>query len=227
MSSPNARGRKSPRLPRKRPGPAGGKRDRNRRETVQTLHDAALRLFLAGGIEGVTIDEIVAAAGIAKGSFYRSAADKADLVSQIMTPVGDEVIAALDRCEQGLRVARADTLAGIYVQLASDLSVVVARQARLVLLYLQEARSPASPARRSIHAIAEQLTTRAVALTQTARAHGLIRDVDPEVSALTVLGAIDTILFEHLRQRRLPASRGASVINELVTIVLRGILARP
>lgn len=198
----------------------------NRRETIQTLQDAALRLFLASGIEGVTIDEIVAEAGIAKGSFYRYAEDKADLVAQIMTPVGVEVITALDRCEQGLGVARADTLAGIYVQLASDLSVVVARHARLVLLYLQEARSPASPARRSIHAIAEQLTSRAVALTQTARDHGLIRDVDPEVSALTVLGAIDAILFEHLRQRRLPASRGASVINELVTIVLRGILAR-
>lgn len=226
MSSPISRGRKSARLPRKRPGPEGGKRDLNRRENIQTLQDTALRLFLRSGIEGVTIDEIVDAAGIAKGSFYRYAADKADLVSQIMTPVGDEVIAALERCDQGLRVARADTLAGIYVQLASDLSVVVARQAQRVLLYLQEARSPASPARRSIHAMAEQLTTRAVSLTQTARDHGLIRDVDPEVSALTVLGAIDTILFEHLRQRRLPASRGASVINELVTIVLRGILAR-
>src|SRR5437870_3980137 len=138
MSTPIGKARKPPRLPRKRPGPEGGKRDTNRRENIQKLLDAALRRFLRDGIEAVTIDEIVDAAGIAKGSFYRYANDKADLVSQIMTPTGDEVIAALERCEQGLRVARADTLAGIYVQLASDLSMVVARQAPRVLLYLQE-----------------------------------------------------------------------------------------
>jgi hypothetical protein len=38
-----------------------------------------------------------------------------------------------------------------------------------------------------------------------------------------VLGAIETILFEHLRRRRVAADNVPTVIAELVTIVLGGI----
>jgi AcrR family transcriptional regulator len=206
-----------------RPGPAGGKRDTNRRETQQRLMDAALELFLRTGTEAVTIDQIVEHCGIAKGSFYRYAKDKADLVEQIMKPVGADVTAALDRCEQALHRAHKDTLSATYVQLATELALVVAHHAPRVQLYLQEVRSPPGEARRAIHGIAKALTSRAITLTKIARDHRLIRDVDPKVSALTVLGAIDTILFEHLRNRRLAASEAPAVIRELVTIVLGGI----
>ncbi len=209
--------------PKKRPGPEGGKRDLNRRETVQRLHDAALGLFLAEGTAAVTIDQIVERAEIAKGSFYRYARDKADLVEQIMTPVGEKVIAALERCEQALHRAQRDTLATTYLALAGELSTVVAQHAPRVLLYLQEMRAPTAAERRSIHALAEELTTRAITLTEIARDHGLIRNVDARVSALIVLGAIDTILFEHLRRRRVSAANAPAVIGELVTIVLGGI----
>ncbi len=211
--------------PKKRPGPEGGKRDLNRRQTLQRLHEAALERFLADGTAAVTIDQLVDAAGIAKGSFYRYAEDKADLVGQIMTPVGEQVIAALDRCEQALHRAKRDTLASTYLALAAELSAVVAAHAPRVLLYLQEMRAPAAPERRSIHALAEELTTRAVSLTIIARDHGLIRKVDPRVSALTVLGAIDTILFDHLRRHRADGDNAPAIrsIGELVTIVLAGI----
>jgi len=189
---------------------------------VQRLADAALGLFLAEGTAAVSIDQIVDQAGIAKGSFYRYARDKADLVEQIMAPVVEQVTAALDRCAQALARARRDTLAATYLQLATDLSVVVAQHAPRVLLYLQEVRAPAGSARRAIHALSEQLTTRTIALTESARDHGLLRDVDPAISALTVLGAVDAILFRYLRGR-LPAGNVPTVIAELVAIVLRGI----
>lgn len=208
---------------KRRPGPEGGKRDLNRRETVQRLHDAALGLFLAEGTAAVTIDQIVLRAEIAKGSFYRYARDKADLVEQIMQPVGEKVIAALDRCEQALHRAQRDTLTATYLALAGELSTVVAQHPSRVLLYLQEMRATAAAERRSIHALAEELTTRSITLTEIARDHGLIRDVDARVSALTVLGAIETILFEHLRRRRVAVDNVPAVIAELVTIVLGGI----
>jgi AcrR family transcriptional regulator len=211
-------------LPRKRPGPRGGKRDRNRRENAERLTDAALDRFLAQGTEAVTIEELAGAAAMAKGSFYRYARDKAHLVEQIMAPVVDEVATALDRCEQGLRQARRDTLAALYTQLALDLALVVERHARRVLLYLQEVRASPGPARRAIHALADELTRRAIRLTEIARDHGLIRAVDPEIAALAVVGAIDAILFAHLRARPAPSSTTPAVISELVAIVLRGIV---
>jgi AcrR family transcriptional regulator len=223
LSSSNPGRRKPSRLPRKRPGPPGGKRDRNRRDNTERLHAAALELFLTNGTAAVTIDQVVDGAGMAKGSFYRYARDKADLVAQLMGPVVNEVTAALDRCEHALHHVRSDMLAAIYLQLATDLSVAVARYSPHALLYLQEVRAPASPERLAIHALAEDLTTRAIALTRIARDHGLIRDVDPEISALTVLGAVDAILFAYLRRRHVPSGGVPSAIAELVAIVLRGI----
>lgn len=223
MSSPKSSSRKPPRLPRKRPGPEGGKRDLNRRDNQARLVEAALALFLADGIAAVTIEQIAQRAEMAKGSFYRYAADKLELVAQILAPVIAEVTAALDRCEHGLRHARRETLAGIYLVLARELAEVVMRHAPRVLLYLQEARAPARASAPAVRELAAQLTSRTIALTEIARDHGLIRAVDPAVSALAVLGAVDALLFAELRRARSPAAEIARVTGELVEIVLRGI----
>ena len=198
-------------------------RDRNRLANQHQLGSAALMLFLEHGTAAVTIDQIVERAGMAKGSFYRYANDKADLVAQILAPVIAAATGALDRCELALRHARRDTVAAIYLTLARELSEVVAREAPRVLLYLQEARVPVSASPQAIQELADQLTTRAIALTEIARDHGLIRAVDPEISALAVLGAIDAILFAHLRRRRAPSAEVPRITAELVDIVLRGI----
>lgn len=216
---------KPSRLPRKRPGAEGGARDRNRRANQRRLADAALALFLEHGTAAVTIDQIVECAGMAKGSFYRYATDKADLVAQILGPVIADVIAALDRCESSLRHARRETVAAIYLKLAEELSTVVEHDGPRVLLYLQEARAPLSASPRAIHDLADQLTLRTIALTEIARDHGLIRPVDPEIAALAVLGAIDAILFAHLRRRRAPSAEVSRITAELVEFVLRGIRA--
>jgi len=214
---------KSSKLPQKRPGPEGGTRDRNRRANQQRLVEAALWLFLTHGIAAVTIEQIAERAGMAKGSFYRYATDKLDLVGQILAPVIADATGALDRCEHGLRTAKRETVAGIYLVLARELSELAVRDASRVLLYLQEARAPQDAVAPAILELDDRLTSRTIALTEIARDHGLIRDVDPEVSALAVLGAIEAILFAHLRRRRAPRAAIPRVTAELVEIVLVGI----
>jgi AcrR family transcriptional regulator len=214
-----------PSAPHRRPGPAGGPRDRNRQAQRRRLGEAALALFLARGTAAVTVDDIVRRARMAKGSFYRYAIDKADLVSQIMDPVIAEASAAIDRCEGALRIAKREAIGAIYLTLAHELSAVVGAHAGRVLLYLQEARAPQSTSPPAISELADRVRSRAVALTRIAREHGLIRPVDPEIAGLAVLGAIDAILFAYLRQRRAPAAEVSRVTVELVEIVLRGIRA--
>jgi AcrR family transcriptional regulator len=223
VASPRRPRSKRPRLPGKRPGPTGGKRDTNRRENQLRLLEAALALMLAHGTAAVTIDQIVERAGMAKGSFYRYAADKEHVVEQLLAPVIAEATAALDRCERELRTGRRDDIAAIYLVLARELWEMVVRHAPRVLLYLQEARAPQGAAPPAIAALADALTSRTIALTEVARDHGLIRAVDPEISALTVLGAIDALLFAHLRKRRAPHADIPRIMAELVDIVLRGI----
>lgn len=207
----------------KRPGPAGGPRDLNRRRNQQRLQAAALALFLRHGIAAVSIDDIVARAKFAKGSFYRYATGKPDLVAQLLAPVTAELDAALDACALALEHARTDTIAATYVALAHALAGVVVRHAPRVLLYLQEARAPSAAAAPAVVAIADRLATRAIALTQVAIDHGLVRPVDAEVSARATLGAIDALLFVYLRRAEHDAAEIPRVIAELVAFVMRGI----
>ncbi|WP_236000222.1 TetR/AcrR family transcriptional regulator [Bradyrhizobium uaiense] len=51
--------------------PAGeGLRERNRRQTLQRITDVGMELFLANGYEATTLDEIAAAAGISRRTFF-------------------------------------------------------------------------------------------------------------------------------------------------------------
>jgi AcrR family transcriptional regulator len=47
-----------------------GLRERKRRETLQRISEAGLELFLAKGYEATTLDEIAAAAGISRRTFF-------------------------------------------------------------------------------------------------------------------------------------------------------------
>nr|WP_246866033.1 TetR/AcrR family transcriptional regulator [Novosphingobium sp. SG720] len=86
--------------------------DRRRLRTRSALIGAGQRLFAARSIDGVTIDDIVAAADVAKGSFYNHFDDKESLAGAIVDLVqGDcerEVASAnLDVTDPASRVARA------------------------------------------------------------------------------------------------------------------------
>lgn len=212
-----------PKAPRHRPGPEGGTRDTNRKANLDRLCDAGLALFLAEGTAAVTIDQIAARAGMAKGSFYRYVEDKAELVARILEPMVTDTLGALDRCEAALRTAKPAQISAVYLQLGLELSQAIPRHSSRVLLYLQEARSPSGGTRAAVHAFADQVAARGIALTEVARAQKLIRNVDPQVSAMAVIGAIEAILYAHLRGSDSTRSRASVVIPELVEIVLRGI----
>lgn len=62
------------------PAPAGGLRDRRRRETTVEICEAALDLFEQNGVSGTTVDEIAARAGISPRTFFRLAGTKEDAV---------------------------------------------------------------------------------------------------------------------------------------------------
>jgi AcrR family transcriptional regulator len=211
--------------PPERPGPAGGKRDQNRLERTQTLSNAALKLFLLRGLESVTIDEIAAEAGVAKGSFYRYFRDKIDLVDALMAPSVEQMRAAFETCEQALGKAEAgQSLAGAYFTLASDLLAAVAQDPNVVRLYLQECRAPAVGARAVIVALSDEILTRAVRLTEAACERGLLRPLDARVCAHVVVGAVEQLLVREL------AGRGTFSVSaapqELISLILDGIRAR-
>ena len=208
-----------------RPGPVGGKRDQNRQRRLAQLRDAALPLFIELGIERVTIDEIVRAAGVAKGSFYRYFSDKESLVAFIMAPISAEVGASLDACERALAEATDwPTTVATYQALGFALAPVMLENVEVLRLYLQENRAPAVGARRPVRALTDQIVSRAVALTELAHAQGLLRpEIPPKVSALAVVGAVERLIFEFLEYGPEGLGDPLSVGAALVNLVMDGL----
>lgn len=221
----------SHRIPQQRPGQVGGKRDANRRRRIEALQKAALGLFLEKGIEGTTIDDIVAAAGVAKGSFYRYFRDKEDLVEQVLAPVSEAVIGAMERCEKEIsRLGGAPgegrgALSDAYHVLGVELASVMLSHVDVVRLYLHENRAPAIGARRPVRAMADAIAERTYALTASAQRQGLLRPFDPRISGLAVIGAIEQILGAVLSGEDLGAPE--TIADSLISLILDGLRPNP
>lgn len=208
--------------PVERPGAHGGKRDINRRKRVQDLVDAGLTLFLARGIEAVTIDEVAREAGMAKGNFYRYFRDKADLVEAVIEPVASVMLDAIQECETKLRqVNSRDEAVAVYSQLGNRLAGALAMHPDAMCLYLQERRAPATTARQAISDLANDLDNRAMTLSQTAVDRKFVSISDPRVSALAVLGAVEALALASVRnQIQLDP---VETTKGLISIVLEGL----
>ena len=72
-------------------------RGRARRAVRREISDAAMDLFVRQGFEPTTVDQIVAAAGISRRSFFRYFATKEDVVLGDLLDRGERVRAALAR----------------------------------------------------------------------------------------------------------------------------------
>ena len=208
-----------------RPGRADGKRAQNRLRRLQQLQDAALPLFIEQGIERVTIDDIVKAACIAKGSFYRYYQDKEELVAALFEPLIEHLGVAFERGESALSQATtwSETMSA-FSQIAFDVAPLLIRHRDAFLIYLQENRGPQTAVRRPVHALASLISDRAFAITHAARVHGNLRPVDPAVTSLAVIGAAERLALEFLRGGRI--AEPAAAASALVRVILDGLQAR-
>ncbi|WP_312018460.1 TetR family transcriptional regulator [Streptomyces sp. I05A-00742] len=69
--------------------------ERKRRLVANELSEAALQLLASKGFDAVTVDEIVATAGVSKRTFFRYFASKEDVVVQFLADMGTGIHAEL------------------------------------------------------------------------------------------------------------------------------------
>ncbi|MFT5430710.1 MAG: AcrR family transcriptional regulator [Myxococcota bacterium] len=213
---------KPPRIPTERPGKPGGKRDENRRRKVRQLCDAGLGLMLGLGVEAVTVEQIAKNAGVAKGSFYRYFEDKEELVGALIEPLGHGIRGAFDACDEAIGTDNNDgPIDATYGQLAGALEEVLLAFPREILLYLQECRGPRVGARIPIRRLADVVSGRSIDLTRAAQQRRVLREFPPKISALTVVGAAERLLFEVLSGGNVGAPREAA--EQLIALVMDGL----
>lgn len=75
--------------------PVEGLRERKRRETLQRITNAALRLFIEKGYEATTLDAIAAAANISRRTFFYYFKSKDDILLSMQSGSIDAIAAAL------------------------------------------------------------------------------------------------------------------------------------
>lgn len=202
------------------------RREAQRRETARELEDAALRLFLERGLDGVTIDDITQAAGVAKGTFYRYFDDKAALVDALLKPVAGELLEGMEACGRALAGARdVEAMFEAYRAVAAVIASALLQYPGVVRLYLQESRGPAVGARRKVAELSRQVARHAVDITEKAHTHGLLRPIRPAVSGLAVVGAVERLLLAVLSEEDI--GNPLELPDALTTLVLDGLRLPP
>ncbi|WP_426754855.1 TetR/AcrR family transcriptional regulator [Myxococcus sp. Y35] len=210
----------------KRASRPGSRREAHRRERMQELEDAALKLFLERGLDGVTIDDITQAAGVAKGTFYRYFEDKAALVDALLEPVRRELLAGLETCGHALADARnVEAMFDAYRAMAAVIASALLQYPGVVRLYLQECRGPAVGARTKVAELARLVARHAVDITEKAHTHGLLRPIRPAVSGLAVVGAVERLLLAVLSEEDI--GNPLELPDALTTLVLDGLRLPP
>lgn len=212
-------------LPSKRPGPVGGKRDKNRAKRATSLRDAALSLFLERGLEVVTIEEITKRAGVAKGTYYRYFDSKAALVASLLEPVVALAEDAFGRLDTTLHETNStEELTAAYALLGVSFAALFAGHAGVARLYLQERRGPASENRAPIIRLATLLDETVETLSAVAIERGLLRPFPAAVSSQAVIGAVEQLLFAALSGREV--GEPIEVARQLVSLVMDGLVVR-
>lgn len=81
--------------------PSGGVRELKRRETLRRITDAGVCLFIEKGFEGATVEEIAAAAGISRRTFFHYFESKDDILLSLQSDVGELFAAEVRRAPSG------------------------------------------------------------------------------------------------------------------------------
>jgi AcrR family transcriptional regulator len=91
-------------------GPAGGRRERKRRERRSHIADCAARLFRSAGFGSTSVEDIAVAADVAVGTVYNFFPSKADL---LVEAIAIDVIAAAARLEGVMPTIAEDPVQGV------------------------------------------------------------------------------------------------------------------
>ncbi|WP_244099880.1 TetR/AcrR family transcriptional regulator [Burkholderia anthina] len=100
-----------------RVGSRDGLRERKRRDTLQRIAQTGLELFLAKGYEATTLDDIAAAAGISRRTFFHYFKSKDEILLAWQMGVADAVREAL--LEASTDQSPLEALYGVLQKLAS------------------------------------------------------------------------------------------------------------
>ncbi|MEQ1566375.1 MAG: TetR/AcrR family transcriptional regulator [Myxococcota bacterium] len=175
-----------------------GRREDNKRRKREAIERAGLEAFRTQGYAAASIEQIAAAADVARGTFYLYFPDKLALFDALVDQWYEPVQGVLADVAEALERAHAPGEAReVYQGMAFGLAVLLATHRDVVEIVFRESRQP-TDAGRAVRvrelAILDQVTR----FTADAAQRGLIAVGDPRVFALIVFGSVERLVYEWL-----------------------------
>jgi len=185
--------------------------DRNPRtaRTRASLLAAGFELLVERPIDAIPVDDVVARAGVAKGSFFNHFRDKRDFAAAIATEVRRELEVLVARANEGV----SDPMERIAGGMRVGLEFAIRQPKRSMALL----RGMSPPTLRE-HPLNDGLR----ADLEAAASHNLIRGEAVRLGVLYWLGLCQIIMQDGLI-RRLPASQAGQYLSDMLVLGLTGL----
>lgn len=175
-----------------------GRRESNKAAKREALEREGLRRFLEEGYDRASIEQIAAAAGVARGTFYLYFPDKLSLFETLMRRWFEPVTGVLDEvAEQLSRTSRKADVLEIYEQMGIRLTILgLAHQEEVLLAFRETRRRGEAGDRLRVREL--EIVDRVTRLTELAVARDLIRVESPRLVSLVIIGAVERLYHEAL-----------------------------
>ena len=199
-----------------------GRREEKKRQTQTRILDGSAKLFVDRGYERCTIDDIVKAAGIARGTFYLYFEDKSSvfkaLLDGLYQPIVEILTSALKDMAENNNTPLAHQIR--YIKTAIDLAQLIESKQAALPLHFREVWA-AGVQGEAIRQWRKQIEELASQLIASSIEHNLIRPVPPMLTSMAVVGSTERIIWGWLHGE-LPQSR-RTLAQELAALFWQGI----
>jgi AcrR family transcriptional regulator len=193
-----------------------GKREDKKAHKRRALETCARALFLKQGFALTSVEQIVAQADVARGTYYLYFTDKEQLFRLLIEKLLVPLALRLESCKQALSTldsleeARA-RLKGLQV----DLLALLREEPEAALLYLREQRVM-GPLGEWLRTLERRIEDGVTALIVDLQRRGALNAGEPRLLAKALCGQLERLLFDALLQ---PGSLGQ--LDHLAALALR------
>ncbi len=194
------------------------RRARKKERTRSQIYEAAMQLFLERGYDAVTIDEICAAADVARGTFFLHFPTKDALLAEY----GRQALAELEQLlatHHGSAVQALEVALGFLAERAS-------RHAAVVRLVVRETFSHPGAVRDSTAAGRDLTDLFAAIIRRGQRAGELRRSAHPVVAGAVLASAYLAIAGEWARRDE-DSPDLPTLARQALDVILRGLVRTP
>ena len=198
-----------------------GKRESNKEEKRRRLLEEGARLFVAHGYDSASIEQVIAAVGIARGTFYLYFPDKKELFTAIIAGIYQPLIVVLEETLEDMqRDVSTEGQQIRYIRTAIELAGILEGQKDLLPLHFREAWS-SNAAGDALRVWRHRIELQAKGLVIEAQRLGLFRGVDPQLFVLAVMGSIERVVWAWIQEETSLSRR--EMAQQLADIFWKGV----